>query len=283
MILSERLHKFMARCGVASRRACEEIIAEGRVRVNEQVTFVLGSVIDPETDIVEVDGKPIRLPKHVYYILNKPKRVVCTNSDPAGRRRAIDMLADVPQRVYPVGRLDADSTGLLLLTNDGELANCLTHPRYGVPKTYLVEVGGRFDGDDVQKMLDGVWLSEGKARASRVKIARRGNKQTLLEVTLREGRNREVRRVLAKLGHRVRRLTRIRFGSLTVAGLKVGNSRKLTPREVTALRASAARAEADAAARKAEPRKQTQSRKPRTAAKPPSRTPRTKKRPRRKD
>jgi len=252
--MGERLHKFMARCGVASRRACEQIITEGRVRVNGHVALVLGRVIDPEADEVQVDGKPLAPPRHVYYLLNKPKHVVCTNSDPAGRRRAVDLLADVPVRVYPVGRLDADSTGLLLLTNDGELANRLTHPRYGVPKTYLVEVDGRLSNEDVQRMVAGVWLSEGKATASRVKFVRRVGKRSLLEITLREGRNRQVRRVLAKLGHRARRLTRIRFGPLTLAGLKIGRCRKLTAQEVTALRASATRAAARGG-EKAKPRR----------------------------
>jgi 23S rRNA pseudouridine2605 synthase len=245
--LEERLHKFMARCGVASRRACEQIISEGRVRVNGQVAVEMGMAVDPDADRVSVDGQPIRPPRLVYYVLNKPRHVVCTNSDPAGRTRAVDLIEGVPARVYPVGRLDADSTGLLLLTNDGELANRLTHPRFGVPKTYLVEVDGKFTGADVQRMLDGVWLSEGKARASRVKIVQRGHTRSLIEVTLREGRNREVRRVLARLGHKARRLTRISFGSLRLAGLKIGRFRKLTGQEVAALRASADRA-AEAAA-----------------------------------
>lgn len=248
--MSERLHKFMARCGVASRRACEQIIGEGRVRVNGRPILERGASVDPEADQVSVDGEPIRPPRLHYYVLNKPRHVVCTNRDPAGRKRAVDLLPGVDVRVFPVGRLDADSTGLLLLTNDGELANRLTHPRFGVPKTYRVEVAGKFTGDDVARMLDGVYLHEGKARASRVKIVQRGNQRSLIDVTLREGRNREVRRVLARLGHKVRRLTRTKFGSLTLAGLKLGRFRKLSGPEIAALRGSADRAEQEAAARR---------------------------------
>ena len=172
----------------------------------------------------------------VYYLLHKPKKVVCTNYDPQGRTRAIDLLSRVKQRIYPVGRLDTDSKGLLIMTNDGELAQKLTHPRFGVSKTYVAEIAGSITGAEIEKLKKGMYLPQGKASVENVKIMRRGPKRSMLEITLREGRNRQVRRMLARLGHPVRQLTRVRIGRLTLRGLGPGKYRPLKPAEVNALR-----------------------------------------------
>lgn len=232
----ERLQKLLAAAGVASRRECEEMILEGRVAVNGKVVSTLPALVDPECDRIAVDGQSLRVPRKVYFLLHKPKGVHCTNDDPAGRTRAIDLLPRIRERVFPVGRLDADSTGLLLLTNDGELAQRLTHPRYGVPKTYRVHLPGRVGKADIARLLKGVWLHEGKAQVLAASVIHAGRDGSMIEVTLCEGRNREVRRVLAKLGYKVRKLVRIHMGPLSLSGLAVGALRPLTPEEVRSLR-----------------------------------------------
>lgn len=234
--MAERLQKVLASAGFGSRRACEEMILEGRVSVNGQRVEEMPVLVDPQADDVRVDGRRIRFERKVYYLLNKPKGVLCTQHDPSGRKRATDLLANVKERVYPVGRLDADSEGLLLMTNDGELAAALTHPRYGVPKTYRARVSGKVGPADVARLRQGIWLSEGKTRPSRVSIAYSSRTYSVLEITLREGRNRQVRRMLAKLGHPVRELKRIRIGPLSLRGLGTGRVRQLTPSEVQRLR-----------------------------------------------
>ncbi len=213
------------------------MILAGRVKVNEHVVDTLPVLADPRQDVIRVDGRRIRTERTVYYLLNKPSGVVCTQRDPSGRTKATDLLVGVKERVFPVGRLDADSTGLLLMTNDGELAQRLTHPRYGMPKTYRAEVGGRIEPADVEKLRKGIWLSEGKTGPARVRIVRRGHRQSLLEMTLREGRNRQVRRMLARLGHPVRRLSRTRMGRLSIHGLGAGKYRPLSREEVAYLQA----------------------------------------------
>src|ERR1700722_2038753 len=165
----ERLNKYLAHAGVGSRRYCDELIANGRVRIDGTIVRELGTQLDPVGHAVSVDDHPIRSEKFVYWLLNKPRGYLCTNHDPSGRPLAIDLLGHVEQRVYPVGRLDEGSDGLLLMTNDGDLAQGLMHPRYGVPKTYYALVAGRPTDDDLQKLLDGVWLSDGKVRAKSVK------------------------------------------------------------------------------------------------------------------
>ena len=234
-----RIQKFLAGAGIDSRRACEDLVAEGRVRVNGRVVQALPVFVKPGADRVEVDGVAVRPPKTaepVYVLLNKPKGVVCTNKDPAGRPRAIDLVPDVPTRVFPVGRLDADSTGIILLTNDGDLANRMTHPRYGLTKTYVVEVDGAVAGDDIEKLKKGVYLDGKRTGGAAVKVLRRHATRTLLEVKLKEGRNREIRRMLARLNHKVRALRRTAIGPVTDRGIKTGNHRPLTPKEVAALR-----------------------------------------------
>src|SRR6516165_10550121 len=161
----ERINKLLAHAGVASRRQCETLIRAGRVTVDGRVIRELGTKVDPANQRIAVDGQPVRAERPVYWLVNKPRGYLCTNRDPARRPLAIDLVPKVSQRVYTVGRLDEDSEGLLLLTNDGDLANRLTHPRFGVDKTYLVQVAGRPTREDLQKLLKGVWLSEGHVRA----------------------------------------------------------------------------------------------------------------------
>lgn len=234
---TQRIQRVLASAGFGSRRACEEMVERGRVSVNGAVSRKLPLLVDPEKDSISVDGKMIRAESLVYYLLNKPKGVFCTNEDPAGRTRAVDCLVSVKERVYPVGRLDADSMGLLIMTNDGALAQKLTHPRFGAPKTYRVEIAGMPSESTMNKLRTGVWLSEGKTAPAQIKVIHKQRDKAILEVTLREGRNREIRRMLAKLGHNVRRLTRIRMGKLSIAKLPLGGYRKLTPHEVAYLKA----------------------------------------------
>ena len=257
--MKERIQKVLANAGVASRRNVEEMILQGRVAVNGRVMTELPILIDPAKDKVKVDDEPIKLngggaEKRVYILMNKPKGVYSTNVAQGKQTRAIDLLPpDFAQRVYPVGRLDAESRGLLLLTNDGELTNHLTHPRYGVPKTYKAVVDGFISPHVVEQMQAGVWLADPKTGKgfktgrTRIKIVKRMREKSVLEISLREGRNRQVRRMLAKLGHKVRDLTRVRLGPLTLHGLDPGAFRMLTPREVKELR--------ELAKGKAEPKK----------------------------
>ncbi|HZT79725.1 MAG TPA: pseudouridine synthase, partial [Gemmataceae bacterium] len=186
----------------------------------------------------------------VYWLVNKPRGYLCTNHDPAGRPRAIDLVPHVRQRVYTVGRLDEDSEGLLLLTNDGDLAHRLTHPRFGVEKTYVVQVAGRPSREDVQQLLKGVWLSDGHVKARRVKRLRQQGESTWLEIVLNEGKNREVRRMLARLGHKVMRLKRVALGPVHLSRVPTGKARPLTPRELEMLRRAAGPRPGDQGARR---------------------------------
>ncbi len=233
---AERIQKVLAAAGYGSRRVCEEMVRAGRVEVNGKVVQKLPVVVDAAVDNIRVDGRRFKKAKLVYYLLHKPKGVLCTNKDPAGRVRAVDLLRGVKERVYPVGRLDASSTGLLLMTNDGELAERLTHPRYGIEKTYQATIAGRIGVSSIEKLKKGVWLAEAKTRPAKVKVLHRGHTQSGLEIKLREGRNRHVRRVLARLGHKVVKLKRTRIGTLSVRGLGLGCFRPLSPKEVTMLR-----------------------------------------------
>lgn len=254
--MKERIQKVLANAGVASRRAIEEMIRQGRVAVNGKVRTDLPILITPGKDKVTVDDEPVKLKsreseQRYYILMNKPEGVYSTNVAQGAQRRAIDLLPpDFPARVYPVGRLDADSRGLLLLTNDGELTNLLTHPRYGIPKTYLVTVDGFLPDKIVADLRDGVYLIDPdtrkgfRARFANVRIASRNNQRSTLEVLLREGKNRQIRRVLAKLGHKVRDLTRTQMGPLTLKNLRPGAWRPLSPQEVKVLKRAAAPREA---------------------------------------
>ncbi|MGE3818265.1 MAG: pseudouridine synthase [Isosphaeraceae bacterium] len=231
----ERLQKLLAHAGQGSRRSCEELILRGRVTVDGKVVRELGTRVDPRKAVVAVDGQRIREERLVYFAVNKPKGYVSTSHDPAGKPKVVDLLPEIPQRVYTVGRLDEQSTGLMILTNDGELANKLAHPKFGVEKLYRVVVAGDPGRDVFNKLTEGIWLAEGKVRAKRVRpVARRGQ-ATVLEMTLAEGKNREIRRMLAKLGHKVMSLTRIAVGPIGLKGLAVGACRPLAAREVELL------------------------------------------------
>jgi 23S rRNA pseudouridine2605 synthase len=199
----QRLQKVLAAAGVDSRRNCEELILEGAVRVNGKVVDTVPAFVDAEKDVITVNGRRIRAARKVYFLLNKPKGVICTNSDPQGRMRAIDLFR-MDGRVFCVGRLDADTTGLIIITNDSELTNKLTHPRYELPKTYVVGVDGQISGDAAEKLKKGVWLAEGKARHAAVKILKRNYNESLIEITLRQGLNRQIRGMLLAAGLRVR-------------------------------------------------------------------------------
>ena len=224
-----RLVKYLAHSGVASRRTAEELIAAGRVRVSGEV------VTDPARDVgegsgVEVDGRPVAPEPREVWAVNKPAGVVSTAREP-GRRRAVTELVDSERRLYPVGRLDADSTGLILLTNDGELANRLTHPRYGVPKTYRVRLARQPSDGDLDRLRGGVRLEDGMTAPA--DVVRKGERE--IEITIREGRKRQLKRMAAAVGNEVEALTRVRFGSLELGELRRGEARRLDEREVDSL------------------------------------------------
>jgi len=234
----QRLQKVLAAAGVNSRRKCEELILEGAVRVNRKVVDRLPAFVDAEKDVITVDGRRIPAVRKVYFLLNKPKRVICTNTDPQGRKKAID-LVPAAERIFCIGRLDVDTSGLIILTNDSELANRLTHPRYGLPKTYVVRVKGQIGGHAAEKLKAGVWLSEGKTGGVSVKILERGHEESLIEVVVRQGLNQQIRRMLARVGLRVKSLKRTQIGKLTARGLGVGQFRRLSEAEVRHLKKTA--------------------------------------------
>jgi len=228
-----RLNAFLARAGVASRRRADELIRSGRVRVNGE-RGELNTVVGKH-DVVEVDGERVERQPLAYVLLNKPAGVVTTASDPHGRATVVELVPAEP-RVVPVGRLDADTTGALLLTNDGELAHRLAHPRYGVPKVYEADVDGSPSPDDLVKLRDGVELEDGLTAPAGVRVLRRSMPVTRIELTLHEGRNRQVKRMCDAVGHPVRRLHRARYASLDLGGLAPGEWRALTSDEVASLR-----------------------------------------------
>ena len=245
----ERLQKILAQAGIASRRDCEELIREGRVEIDRKTVTELGTRVDPLKQEVRVDGEPLARPKLVYYAVNKPVGVVSTSSDPAGRPRVIDMLPPDAPRTFSVGRLDMETEGLILVTNDGELANGLTHPRHGVEKIYQVQVAGKMEPAVLMQLKRGIYLAEGYAHVKHVRIKSSRMKSTMLEMVLDEGRNREVRRLLAKVGHKVQRLKRIAVGPVRLADLPSGAVRPLLPKEVAALQAAIAKGPAAGAAK----------------------------------
>ena len=232
----ERLQKVLAAAGIASRRQCEQLILEGRVEVDQQIVTKLGTKVNPQTQAVRVDGVPIVHSRSVYYAINKPKGVVCTHRDPAGRTRIIDLVPDESARMFSVGRLDRESEGLILLTNDGTLAQQLAHPRYGVAKTYQVQVAGEPSRATLDRLRTGVQLSEGIVAAAGVRVKRMHKQSTILEIVLREGKNREIRRMLAALGHKVQRLKRVALGPLKLGKLPQGSARPLERSELAALK-----------------------------------------------
>jgi len=232
----ERLQKVLAAAGLGSRRQCEELITSSRVEVDRRVVTELGTRVDPAKQQIRVDGVALAAVKLVYYAVNKPTGVLSTNRDPSGRPRVIDLVPAKNIRLFTIGRLDLHSEGLILATNDGELANRLTHPRYGVSKTYRVVVAGSPTREVLDKLRGGVHLAEGLARAEWIHVKSRRKESTVLEMVLREGKNREIRRILARLGHKVLRLTRIAVGPVRLGLLPPGETRRLTQGEVKALR-----------------------------------------------
>lgn len=234
-----RLQKALATAGVGSRRRCDELVAAGRVRVNG-VVAAAGTRIDPVRDQVTVDGQPVPLgvPQRVL-LLHKPAGVVTTMHDERGRPCVGDVLRDFPERLFHVGRLDEDTEGLLLLTNDGDLAHLLMHPSHGVPKTYLARVEGLVTPGTLRRLHAGVVLADGPAQVDRVQVRASGEDWTLLELVIHEGRKRIVRRLCRAVGHPVRRLIRTRLGPLELGELAAGEWRELTPTEVSSLRSAA--------------------------------------------
>jgi 23S rRNA pseudouridine2605 synthase len=232
----ERLNKLLAHAGVGSRRHCDDLIAAGRVTVNGQRVRELGVSVDPESTRICVDDVPVKLERHVYWLVNKPQGFLCTNHDPGRRPLVLDLIPHVEQRVYTVGRLDEASEGLLLLTNDGDLAYRLMHPRFGVAKTYLVQVSGFPSAEDLRQLLTGVFLAEGRVKARSVKRMKSQGDSTWLRIVLNEGKNREIRRMLARLGHKVLRLRRIALGPVEIGSLAKGKSRRLTREELESLK-----------------------------------------------
>lgn len=234
--MEERLQKIIARAGLASRRAAEELVTGGRVRVNGRVVTELGAKADPRSDKIEVDGKRIEAEDPVYLILHKPKNVVSTLSDPEGRPTVAELLKGMGARLYPVGRLDFATSGVLLVTNDGDFAQGLLHPRKEVPKTYVVKVQGVMSEEDLDRWRQGVTLEDGRTAPARARLLRYEDDKTWFEVTIHEGRNQQIRRMGDATGFRVMRLARVSFAGITHEGLKPGSFRHLSVQELTELR-----------------------------------------------
>ena len=236
MATEDRLQKVLARAGVASRRAAEELITAGRVRVDGRVVTELGTKVDPRSAKIEVDGKRVFAELLVYAVLHKPRNVMSTMSDPEGRPTVRDYLGDVPGRAYPVGRLDFSTSGVLLVTNDGDFAAALLHPRKAVPKTYVVKVLGLMEDEDLDKWRKGVRLEDGPTLPARVKLLRHEEGKTWFELTITEGRNQQIRRMGDATGFRVMRLARLAFAGISSESLAPGRWRYLTHDELTTLK-----------------------------------------------
>ncbi len=231
-----RLQKLLAHAGVASRRASEELIARGKVRVNGKVVRELGTVVSTD-DRIDVSGTPVRIElEPAYLLMHKPVNVVTTMRDPQGRRTVADLIPKGMPRVVPVGRLDYDTSGVLLLTNDGELANILTHPKFGVDKTYRAAIAGKLQPEEIKRLQSGVMLEEFKAAGAQIRVVTTRREESIVDITIHEGKNRQVRRMFEALGHPVRALARLRFGPLRLGDLPPGHARPLTEREVSRLR-----------------------------------------------
>ena len=234
----DRLQKIIAASGLTSRRKAEEWILQGRVKVDGQVVTELG-VKPRKGALIEVDGKAIAREDKVYYVMNKPKKVLCTLNDEHARRTVVDLMSDVPQRVFPVGRLDYDTTGVLIMTNDGEFANEIIHPRYHIAKVYEVTINGILKTEEIKQLEQGVVLDDGiKTLPAKLWVTNKdfAHEQTMFELTIQEGRNRQIKRMLEVFGYEVRRLHRRSLGPITVRGLNPGEYRLMKPFEVKQLR-----------------------------------------------
>ncbi len=230
-----RLQKLLAESGLGSRRSCEQLITQGRVTVDGRRVTELGAKADLGRQEVRCDGEIVRRRKKVYYLLNKPRGVVCTSRDEQGRRRAVDLVPARDQRLFTVGRLDADTEGLLVITNDGDFAQRVAHPRYGVAKTYLARVRGAMSNAAKRSLLEGVWVAGRRCRADWARVVRRSRNESLVEVTLHEGRNRAVRRMLGSVGFPTIQLRRVRIGCVEDDTLRPGRWRKLSVQEIGGL------------------------------------------------
>lgn len=228
-----RLQKYMAVCGVASRRKSEEIIKEGRVKVNNKVVIEMGTKVDPKKDIVKVDDEVIREEKNMVYImLNKPIGYVTTLKDEKGRKTVVDLIEDVEERIFPVGRLDADTTGLLLLTNDGDLTYKLTHPSNEVVKRYIAIVEGVPNRMELERFRNGIMLEGRRTAKASIKIAKNYEDESILDISIHEGRNRQIKKMCELINHPVKKLKRVALGELELGGLNVGNWRYLNKEEM---------------------------------------------------
>ncbi|KHD85808.1 pseudouridine synthase [Heyndrickxia ginsengihumi] len=233
----ERLQKVIAHAGITSRRKAEELIIEGKVKVNGQVVTQVGTKVSP-SDKIEVEGVPLEREEKVYYLFYKPRGVISAVSDDKGRTVITDYFQDIKERVYPVGRLDYDTSGLLVVTNDGDFANLLMHPRYEIDKTYIAKIEGIPTKLELRKLEKGIKLEDGMtapAKAKLISLDKRKQK-SIVELTIHEGRNRQVRRMFEAIGFPVQKLRREAFGMLTLKGLNAGEKRELTPHEVKQLR-----------------------------------------------
>ncbi|WP_312202059.1 pseudouridine synthase [Anaerospora hongkongensis] len=236
--MPERLQKVISQAGIASRRESEELIKAGRVKVNGVVVTELGTKVEPTRDKVAVDNKPIRTEKPVYILLNKPRGIVTTLHDPEGRKTVASLLPDISERIYPVGRLDYNTEGLLLMTNDGELTHALTHPSHEIDKTYRAKVLGRPPEEKLDRLRAGIKLEDGLTAPAKVNAVEydREKDLTTVEIVITEGRNRQVRRMFEAIGHPVRQLKRVKFAFLTLVGVRRGAYRHLEADEVETLK-----------------------------------------------
>jgi 23S rRNA pseudouridine2605 synthase len=234
----ERLQKVLAHAGVASRRKCEELIADGRVKVNGQVITDMGTKVNPTEDTIMVDQQVIQAEQLAYYIFNKPTGFITSVSDPHGRKVVMQFFKDIDQRIYPVGRLDRDTSGLLILTNDGELAHRLMHPSFLIDKVYVATVNGIPAHEKLEQLREGIMLKDGLTAPAQVEVIseNQGKNEAVLKLTIHEGRNRQVRRMCKAIGHRVKHLHRSNYGFLTLKGLQSGDYRKLTKQEIDQLK-----------------------------------------------
>ncbi|NGP43667.1 rRNA pseudouridine synthase [Bacillaceae bacterium SIJ1] len=233
----ERLQKVIAQAGIASRRKAEELIVQGKVKVNDELVQTLGTKVSAN-DKVEVEGVPLEREEPVYFMLYKPRGVITAVADDKGRKVVTDFFVEVPQRIYPIGRLDYQTSGLLLLTNDGAFANAMMHPKHTVDKTYVAKVEGLVKKGDLNEFKKGVELEDGKTAPAKAKVISRdtAKKTSIVELTIHEGKNRQVRRMFEALGFKVLKLKRERYAFLTLQGLNAGEYRELTPHEVKQLR-----------------------------------------------
>jgi len=227
-----RLQRFLALAGIASRRASETLISSGRIKVNGKLVTRPGAVIDPEQDIIEVDDRRVTIEPKLYVLLNKPAGYLTTVSDERGRPTVADLVADLPARVYPVGRLDLDTEGVLLMTNDGDLAFRLAHPRFGVDKKYHAVVAGKPGPADIEALRGGVDIGGIVTSAARVRMVKPGSRESTLEIVIHEGRKRQIKRMCKAVGHPVIRLQRVEYGGIGPGSLKPGRYRMLTKKEV---------------------------------------------------